>query len=101
MCGAGAAPGAGGGLLEQAPSRAQSAHCCWAWPGQALESGHHCQFDKCLDRAAPGPGLALLRAGLCHRRQAGRLVPSAQRERAGLGAGLPSRKNKQAQSRHC
>lgn len=45
-------------------------------------------FKKCLDRAAPGPGLAFFWAGLSHRGQAGRLVPLAQTDRQrSLGCG--------------
>lgn len=35
-----------GSLLEQAPSQAQRAHCCWAQPGQALKSGHHGRVSR-------------------------------------------------------
>lgn len=60
-------------------------------------------FVKCLDGAAPGPGLACLWAGLCHRgtgSEAGILSSETRMEEAGVRAGLLHGKNKQAQF-HC
>lgn len=89
----------GGGLLEQALRWAQRAHCCWAQPGQALES-----FEKCLDGGSPRswPGLPL--GGAVSQGtggEAGILSSETRMEEAGVRAGLPHGKNKQAQFTHC
>ena len=92
--------GAEGALTFALPSSLKPrAHCCWAQPGQALES-----FEKCLDGGSPRswPGLPL--GGAVSQGtggEAGILSSETWMEEAGVRAGLPHGKNKQAQFTHC
>lgn len=82
VCGAGAGLGAGGRPVGASPELGTEGPLLLgpARPGPQ-ERTPLPSFEKCLDRAAPGPGLAFVWVELCHRGQAGRLVSSAQRGR--------------------
>lgn len=75
VCGAGAGLGAGGQPVGAGPELGTEGPLLLvpARPGPQ-ERPPLPSFEKCLDRAAWGSGLAFLWVGLCHRAQPGRLV---------------------------